>query len=125
MTKEDTLTDYTRFAKRFASPLPGQIISHMVLPLVITIFGIVATSAAVEIFPEEKRLLWAPFDLLLTFQKNGGGGARAATFFGGLVLIIPQLAINVAWYVSTTIRQLALLSDCGIVGSAGMPTRPG
>lgn len=96
--KEGTsfLADYTRYAKNFTSPLPGQIISHMILPLLITICGIISTSAAVEIFPEEKRLLWAPYDLLLAFQKQGGSGTRATTFFGGLLLIVPQLAINVA-----------------------------
>jgi NCS1 family nucleobase:cation symporter-1 len=89
--------DYTRFARKFSSPLPSQIISHWIIPLVLTVFGILATSAAVEVFPEETRLLWAPFDLLLAFQKRGGAGIRAATFFGGAVLVLPQLAINVAW----------------------------
>lgn len=89
--------DYTRFAVNFPKPLPAQVLTHMILPLVITIFGILATSAAVEIFPEENRLLWAPFDLLLSFQKEGGPGTRAATFFAGLILVVPQLGINVAW----------------------------
>lgn len=69
----------------------------MFLPLLVTVFGILATSAAVEVFPEEDRLLWAPYELLLAFQREGGAGARAATFFGGLVLLVPQLGINVAW----------------------------
>lgn len=67
------------------------------MPLLVTVFGTLATSAAIVIFPEEDRLLWSPWDLLLAFQKEGSAGARAATFFAGLVLVVPQLGINVAW----------------------------
>lgn len=63
------------------------------------VFGILATSAAIVLFPEETRLLWAPYDLLLAFQKEGGPGTRAITFFAGVILMIPQLAINIAWSV--------------------------
>lgn len=70
----------------------------MILPVLIMVFDILATSAAIEIFPEESRLLWGPYDLLLAFQqKHGGAGTRAATFFAGLILMLPQLGINVAW----------------------------
>lgn len=68
----------------------------MFLPLLVTVFGILTTSAAVEVFPDENRLLWAPYEVLLAYQMKGGAGVRAATFFGALVLIIPQLGINIA-----------------------------
>lgn len=71
--------------------------AHMFLPILVTTFGIIATSAAVEVFPEEDRLLWAPYEVLLAYQQRGGAGVRAATFFGAAVLIIPQLGINIAW----------------------------
>lgn len=90
------LADYTRFSKNMTAPVPGQVLSRMILPLLVTAFGILATSAAVEVFPNERRLLWAPYELLLAYQMRGGAGARAATFFGGLVLLIPQLRINIA-----------------------------
>lgn len=75
----------------------------MVLTFGVILFGIFATSAAVEIFPD-KGLLWAPYDLLLAFQERGGKGARAATFFAGIALVIAQLGINImasvriSWY---------------------------
>lgn len=78
-------------------PISGQIAGHFIIPLLVSVFGILATSAAVEIFPDEDELLWGPWELLLAFQKQGGAGTRAATFFAGLVLIVPQLGINVAW----------------------------
>ncbi|KAK9900701.1 hypothetical protein P389DRAFT_208144 [Cystobasidium minutum MCA 4210] len=89
--------NFTRFSRNFSAPFFGQVLSHMVLPLIVTVFGILSTSAALEIFPDEDRLLWAPYELLLVFQREGGARARAATFFAGLVLVMPQLGINVAW----------------------------
>lgn len=89
--------DYTRFAKKFTSPLPAQIISHFFLEILVTLLGIISTSAAVQIFPDEGRLLWAPYELLLAFQKDGSAGARAGTFFAGVILVIPQLAMNITW----------------------------
>lgn len=91
------IADFTRFSRNFSAPFFGQVLSHMVLPLIVTVFGILSTSAALEIFPDEDRLLWAPYELLLVFQREGGARARAATFFAGLVLVMPQLGINVAW----------------------------
>lgn len=69
------------------------------LPVLITTFGIIATSAAVKVFPNEEKLLWAPYEVLLAFQRleNAGPGIRAATFFGGLVMVFPQLGMNVFW----------------------------
>lgn len=69
------------------------------LKLLITTFGIIATSAAVKVFPNETKLLWAPYEVLLAFQRleNVGPGTRAVTFFDGLAVVIPQLGINVFW----------------------------
>lgn len=67
----------------------------MLVDLLVCLFGILATSAAVKVFPGEDRLLWAPYDLLDAFQRNGGSGARAGAFFAGLALMIPQFGINV------------------------------
>lgn len=91
--------DYTRFSRNLKAPIPAQIAGHAILPVIITTFGIVATSAAVKVFPNETKLLWAPYEVLLAFQQleNAGPGTRAATFFGGLAMVVPQLGINVFW----------------------------
>jgi NCS1 family nucleobase:cation symporter-1 len=96
------MADFTRFAKTRLSPLPAQIITTMILELCVTLFGILAASAAISVFPDEGRLLWTPFDILLAFQKRGGAKVRAATFFGGLALTIPQLGVNVMWNAYTS-----------------------
>ncbi|KAK9900702.1 hypothetical protein P389DRAFT_208145 [Cystobasidium minutum MCA 4210] len=94
--------NYTRFAKSRMSPIPAQLVTTLVFELCVTLFGILAASAAVSVFPEEKKLLWTPLEILLAYQKRGGATVRAATFFGGLALTIPQFGINVVWNAYTT-----------------------
>lgn len=84
----------TRFAQTTASPVLSQVLRPLAIA-VVTALGIFSTSAAVQIFPEETTLLWAPFDLLEAFMRYGGRGARAGAFFAGLAFVAGQLCINV------------------------------
>ena len=63
--------------------------------IVVMVFGIVSTSAAIAIFPNESRLLWAPYELLGAWLKVGGAGARAGAFFSGLCFVLAQIIMNV------------------------------
>jgi len=89
---------YTRLSKERFSVVPACVINQLVFATVTILFGILATSAAVEFWPE-KGLLWGPFDLLMNFMEDGGGGARAGGFFGGLALVGAQLGINIMGFV--------------------------
>lgn len=80
----------TRFAARPGYQTPAQVSAASCL-LLVRVFGILSASAAVIIFPEEKRLLWTPSDLLIAFILDGGKGARAAAFFAGLACCGTQL----------------------------------
>lgn len=73
--------------------IPGTVAFIWVNILVMTM-GIISTSAAIVIFPEEQRLLWAPYDLLAAWMKTGGSGARAGTFFSGICFCMAQAAMN-------------------------------
>lgn len=62
--------------------------------ILVMVLGIISTSAAIVIFPEENRLLWAPYELFGAWLKIGGAGARAGTFFSGLCFAIAQIWMN-------------------------------
>jgi cytosine/uracil/thiamine/allantoin permease len=87
-------TAFSRFAARPGYQIPGTV-AMIWVNIVVMVFGIVSTSAAIAIFPNESRLLWAPYELLGAWLKVGGAGARAGAFFSGLCFVLAQIIMNV------------------------------
>lgn len=89
----DRFADWTRFAKRKNSHIPG---SATAMPVVITIcalLGVLTASATRAIYGES---YWQPLSLLQMVQKTEyTAGCRAGTFFAGLAIYSHQLFVNV------------------------------
>ena len=101
------MIDYTRYAKAMNDPILGQALTELTMAGITFPFGIICTSAAVKIFPEEKTLLWAPWDLVISFQQqSGSAGARAAAFFAGCALVFFQLGANISMCVTGISRRV-------------------
>jgi len=89
-------SDFSRFAVRSGDQIWGQIFIIPICLIGTTAIGIVITSCARGLYPDEP-LLWKTFDLLEAIQKHEGtSGARAAVFFCGLAFFLSQLCVNVA-----------------------------
>lgn len=84
---------FTRFAKAPGAQVPGSV-AMIWVNILVMMLGTISTSAAIVIFPEERRLLWAPYELLGAWLKTGGAGARAGAFFSGLCFTGAQVALN-------------------------------
>ncbi|KAI0484972.1 uracil permease [Xylariaceae sp. FL0804] len=84
------IPDFARFSKTSKAPwwqLP-------VIPLmktIVGIFGIVAASAAREVYGEA---LWNPIDIVNKWQGTPGG--RAAAFFCGVIWLLAQISVNLS-----------------------------
>ncbi|RDW73035.1 putative permease-2 [Coleophoma cylindrospora] len=89
----DRFADWTRFAKKKNSHIPG---SATAMPVVITIcalLGVLTASATKAIYGES---YWQPLTLLQMVQQTEyTAGCRAATFFAGLAIYSHQLFVNV------------------------------
>ncbi|KAF7776511.1 hypothetical protein Agabi119p4_4904 [Agaricus bisporus var. burnettii] len=88
-------SDFTRYAKRPNDQIWGQI---FVVPLSFffaNILGIITTSCARGLYPDEP-LLWKVSDLLHAIQVHEGRGARPAVFFAGLAFFLSLLSSTVA-----------------------------
>ncbi|KIJ46307.1 hypothetical protein M422DRAFT_226826 [Sphaerobolus stellatus SS14] len=87
-------SDFSRYAITPGDQIWGQVFIIPVSLLISNIMGIVATSCARGIYPEEP-LLWKLYDLLQAIQTHGGNGVRAAVFFAGFAFFLSQLCVNV------------------------------
>lgn len=86
-------SDWTRYADRPLAPTLSQMV---VAPLTITvtaIFGIIVTSAAMDI---TGNLVWNPIELLGMIQElnHSSPRARAGVFFASLGLVSSQLMVR-------------------------------
>jgi NCS1 family nucleobase:cation symporter-1 len=96
-----SISDFSRYAKHPGDQMWGQI---FIIPICLfgsNLLGIITTSCARGLYPDEP-LLWKFYDLLETIQKHGGGGTRAAVFFAASAFLLSQLCVNVV--------------ACGVVG---------
>lgn len=85
-------SDYTRFAKRPRDQLLSQAILVPMGTIVNSLIGIVVTSCAATLYPEE-GLLWQPYDLLEVVQRyaNNSSRTRAAIAFASIAFISAQM----------------------------------
>ncbi|KAJ3563465.1 hypothetical protein NP233_g8927 [Leucocoprinus birnbaumii] len=87
-------SDFSRYAQQPGDQVWGQI---FIIPACLfgsNLLGIVTTSCARGLYPEEP-LLWKLYDLLEAIQRHGGNGARAAVFFAAFAFFLSQLCMNV------------------------------
>ncbi|KAF5326815.1 hypothetical protein D9619_004458 [Psilocybe cf. subviscida] len=102
-------SDFSRYATQPGNQIWGQIFIIPVCLLGSNILGIITTSCARGLYPEE-RLLWHPpyaflrklYDLLEAIQKHESGTARAAVFFAAFAFFLSQVSVNAV--------------ACGVVG---------
>ncbi|KAF9050257.1 NCS1 nucleoside transporter family [Panaeolus papilionaceus] len=94
-------SDFSRYAVQPGDQMWGQIFIIPVCLFGSNILGIITTSCARGLYPEEP-LLWKLYDLLEAIQMHEGKGARAAVFFAAFAFFLSQLCVNVV--------------ACGVVG---------
>lgn len=92
-------SDYTRYARKPKDQLLAQLIMVPLGTIVVALIGIICTSCAAEIFPEQEgTLLWAPYTLLSALQRhyNNSSRSRAAVAFSSLSFLVAQFGMVVA-----------------------------
>ncbi|CAD6582606.1 MAG: hypothetical protein CYPHOPRED_002076 [Cyphobasidiales sp. Tagirdzhanova-0007] len=89
-------SDYTRFARKPGDQILSQAIMVPIGAILNALIGIIVTSCAAQLYPEE-GLLWQPYDLLTAIQKHSGnsGRARAAVAFASIAFILAQIGLAV------------------------------
>ncbi|EPQ55582.1 hypothetical protein GLOTRDRAFT_138462 [Gloeophyllum trabeum ATCC 11539] len=94
-------SDFSRYAVNPGDQMWGQIFIIPVCLFGSNLLGLITTSCARGLFPEEP-LLWRLYDLLQAIQEHGGNGTRAAVFFAAFAFFLSQICVNVV--------------ACGVVG---------
>ncbi|RVX68450.1 hypothetical protein B0A52_07450 [Exophiala mesophila] len=92
-------SDYTRFARKPKDQILAQLVMVPLGTIVVSLIGIICTSCAAEIFPEQEgTLLWAPYDLFTALQQhyNNSSRSRAAVAFASLSFLVAQFGMVVA-----------------------------
>lgn len=92
-------SDYTRYARKPKDQILAQLVMVPMGTIVVALIGIICTSCAAQIFPEQEgTLLWAPYELYAALQSHYGNSSRsrAAVAFGGLSFMIAQFGMVVA-----------------------------
>ncbi|CAG9983453.1 unnamed protein product, partial [Clonostachys byssicola] len=85
-------SDFTRFAKKQGSQIPGLIFAIFVPGTIVPIFGILTASATMAIYGEA---FWNPLVLIHQWMIDSyDAKSRAAAFFCSLGFVISQLAEN-------------------------------
>ena len=92
-------SDYTRYARKPKDQILAQLIMVPLGTIIVSLIGIICTSCAAELFPEQKgTLLWAPYNLFDALQQhyNNSSRSRAAVAFAMLSFIVAQIGQVVA-----------------------------
>lgn len=92
-------SDYTRYARKPRDQVLAQLVMVPLGTIVVALIGIICTSCAAKIFPEQEGvLLWEPYRLLTALQAhyNNGSGARAGVAFASLAFMVAQFGMVVA-----------------------------
>lgn len=90
-------SDYTRYASRPNAQVLAQVIMVPLGAVVVACIGIVCTSCAATLYPEESALLWQPYAYLNAIREHEGTqGARAAVAFACIAFMFSQFGMVVA-----------------------------
>ncbi|KEF60185.1 uncharacterized protein A1O9_05035 [Exophiala aquamarina CBS 119918] len=92
-------SDYTRYARKPKDQILAQMVMVPMGTIVVALIGIICTSCAASIFPEQQgTLLWEPYRLFGALQQhyNNSPRSRAAAAFGSLSFMVAQFGMVVA-----------------------------
>jgi len=92
-------SDYTRYARKPKDQILAQLVMVPLGTIVVALIGIICTSCAAQLFPEQQgTLLWAPYDLFSALQQHydNSSRSRAAVAFGILSFMVAQFGQVVA-----------------------------
>jgi len=88
--------DFSRFAAKPKDALWSQLFTIPIGFAVTSFIGIIVSSSSVLIYPEEKKPIWDPLDLLERYIDDGGSGQRFGVFVIALAFALAQLGTNIA-----------------------------
>ncbi|KAK1637396.1 uracil permease [Colletotrichum phormii] len=90
-------SDYTRYARKPGDQVLAQLIMVPLGTIIVACIGIICTSCAATIYPDEGKLLWQPYAFLDAVRKNEANpGARAGVAFASIAFILSQFGMVVA-----------------------------
>ncbi|KUI67734.1 Uridine permease [Cytospora mali] len=90
-------SDYTRYARKPGDQVLAQVIMVPLGAIVVACIGIICTSCAATLYPDETKLLWQPYVFLDAIRENEGThGARAGVAFASIAFMFSQFGMVVA-----------------------------
>ncbi|KAL2833160.1 permease for cytosine/purines, uracil, thiamine, allantoin-domain-containing protein [Aspergillus pseudoustus] len=90
-------SDYTRYARKPGDQVLAQLIMVPLGTIVVACIGIICTSCATTLYPNEGSLLWNPYDFLDAVRHNEDNrGARAGVAFASIAFMLSQFGMVVA-----------------------------
>jgi NCS1 family nucleobase:cation symporter-1 len=90
-------SDYTRYARKPGDQVLAQLIMVPLGTIVVACIGIVCTSCAATLYPQEQKLLWNPYVFLEAVRKyEDNQSARAGVAFASIAFMLSQFGIVVA-----------------------------
>lgn len=90
-------SDYTRYARRPGDQILAQLVMVPLGSSVVACIGIVCTSCAATLYPQQTSLLWNPYAFLEAVRKyEGTQGARAGVALASIAFMLSQFGIVVA-----------------------------
>ncbi|KAH7028090.1 NCS1 nucleoside transporter [Microdochium trichocladiopsis] len=90
-------SDYTRYARRPGDQVLAQLVMVPLGTIVVACIGIVCTSCAATLYPQEKALLWNPYSFLEAVRRHeDNSGARAGVAFAAIAFMVSQFGMVVA-----------------------------
>ncbi|PVI06159.1 putative uracil permease [Periconia macrospinosa] len=89
-------SDYTRYARKPGDQILAQLVMVPLGTIVVACIGIVCTSCAATLYPQEEKLLWNPYVFLEAVRKHEDNrGARAGVAFASIAFMFSQFGMVV------------------------------
>ncbi|KAL3457017.1 permease for cytosine/purines, uracil, thiamine, allantoin-domain-containing protein [Aspergillus heterothallicus] len=90
-------SDYTRYARRPGDQILAQLVMVPLGTIVVACIGIICTSCVTTVYPNERSLLWNPYDFLDAVRRNEDNrGARTGVAFASIASMLTQFGTVVA-----------------------------
>ncbi|KAL4731814.1 hypothetical protein ACLX1H_000806 [Fusarium chlamydosporum] len=90
-------SDYTRYARKPGDQILAQLVMVPLGTILVGCIGIICTSCAATLYPENEKLLWQPYVFLDTIrEQENNRGARAGVAFASITFMFSQFGMVVA-----------------------------
>ncbi|KAH6991421.1 uracil permease [Ilyonectria sp. MPI-CAGE-AT-0026] len=90
-------SDYTRYARKPGDQILAQLVMVPLGTIVVACIGIICTSCAASLYPDEDKLLWQPYAFLNAIREHEGNrSARAGVAFASIAFMFSQFGMVVA-----------------------------